>query len=127
MEQIVRDALGSVNSPAYSAAVSLAIEYGKLLDSAAGVAAEVAEVDLSPRDTDGRRRLERVEKLVAAHAAYSDLGPKLLAALTALGATPASVKDAGGGGPVAGLPSPLQAARDAARARRAASEYTASA
>ena len=122
MEQSVRDSLASVKDAQYQGAVDLAVSYGRLLDQAAAISAEVEHLDgdLFGRDVDARRRLERVEKLVAGHAAFSDLGPKLLAALTALGATPAAVKDVKGGGTVVPISSPLQAARDRARANRAA-------
>lgn len=63
----------------------------------------------------------KVSSALAEHSVASDLGPKLLAALTALGCTVAARKEAGGGGskaPVINMPNPLQAARDAARERR---------
>jgi len=84
--------------PEDAAARLLAMRYAAVIDAQ-------AEVDEA---TDGK-----VDALL-------EFGPKLLAVLTALGATPAGRKnEKGGGGSVSNLPSPLQALRDAARARTA--------
>ena len=71
------------------AAKALVIHYAALIDDAVRLAAEADRVwdELSFDDIDGRKRLIRVEAAVSAQSVASDLGPKLLAGLTALGCT----------------------------------------
>jgi hypothetical protein len=71
------------------------------------------------REREIREAWDRVSSALAEHSVASDLGPKLLAALTSLGATLSGRKGEGAGGRVVPIGvSPLQAARDAARDRR---------
>ena len=100
MTQAVKDALAAAHvAPRDRAAAQLAGRYAVLLD------------DL--RDTDGEV------------AGYSDIGPKLLATLTALGLTPAGRGQKGGGpsvAPVATVLDELRARRES-RAKRAVGEH----
>lgn len=102
------------------AAAALVRHYAALIDDAARLAAEADRTwyDLDPDDIDGRRRLAKLEIMVSAQSVASDLGPKLLAGLTALGCTLA------GRGVKGKEPSraadPVRAAHDEIGARRAA-------
>jgi hypothetical protein len=121
----VERALNAVKiDPKDAGTAEIARHYARLIDDAAP-AAKYGEALAWLDAVDTNQRTEKhailIRAALAEHSVASDLGPKLLAALTALGATPAARKDVGGGGAdVVGLPSPLQAARDAARERRAA-------
>lgn len=99
MVSAVTDSLQAAQTqPEDAAARLLAMKYAKAIDSEAAI----------DEASDGK-----VDALL-------EFGPKLLAVLTALGATPAGRKnEKGGGGGVSTIPSPLQALRDAARARTA--------
>lgn len=57
---------------------------------------------LDPDDEEANEALEKVAAVLTEHSVASDIGPKLLAALTALGLTPAGrggAKDGGGNEP----------------------------
>lgn len=115
-------------APEDVAAVALAVRYAELLDEAAvsqqyAEAVKLVDSALDQGNPLVARAWSRIVSALAEHSTASDLGPKLLAALTSLGATPAARKDAAkGGAKVVNLPaSPLTALRDAARARNAAS------
>jgi hypothetical protein len=94
-------------------AVSIAREYARLIDEAASPALskalrlvsehiEEALLSFGPREQTKRQQLEdamaRVSATLAEHSVASDLGPKLLATLTALGLTPAGRAEKGGKG-----------------------------
>lgn len=75
------------------AIASLSLEYAKTLDRAAAIAAHAAKLEKllsAPKDIDLADQVRALRQRVAAHAAVSDLGPKLLSALDALQATPKS-------------------------------------
>lgn len=101
-----------------AAAVALAKRYAALIDEAAPAAKyrdplrKLAEA-LDPDDQAAVDAYDRVRTALAEHSVASDLGPKLLAALTALGATPAAraAKGGGQGGPVASKLDELRARR----------------
>ncbi len=90
-----------------TAAVALARRYAELLDNATVAAKYVKHLDglraaldeLGPAaELEGwRENLDRIAEALAAHSVASDLGPKLLAALTALGMTPAARRATNGG------------------------------
>lgn len=121
----VEKALRAVRiDPKDAGTAEIARHYARLIDDAAP-AAKYGEALSWLDSVETNQRTEKhvllIRSALSEHSVASDLGPKLLAALTALGATPAARKDTGGGGgDVIGLPNPLQAARDAARERRAA-------
>ncbi len=119
-------------------AVALARRYAQLLDDA--VAADkytkalrlVGEAVAEQADAMGIGQQTRADQLLTAwdriasalaeHSVASDLGPKLQAALTALGMTPAgrSEKQGGEGSNVTSIRSPLTIARERAGKRDAA-------
>ena len=109
------------------AAAGLAQRYAELLDEAA-VSQQYAEaLRLVGEALDTRNPLvlkawDRVQTALSEHTTASDLGPKLLATLTALGCSLAGRKalTEKGGGTVHDLPeSPLKQLRDEARQRNA--------
>lgn len=63
----------------------LALQYARTIDQAAAIAAQAAKI---PFDPDTEEELKKLRNRVSAQVTMSDLGPKLLAALDALGATP---------------------------------------
>lgn len=71
--------------PEDTALAALALEYGRTIDRAAIIAAQAAKI---PFDPDSAEEVARLRAKVSAHSTMSDVGPKLLAALDALGATP---------------------------------------
>lgn len=71
--------------PEDAALAALALEYGRTVDRAAAIAAQAAKI---PFDPDTAEAVEQLRKRVTAHATMADLGPKILAVLDALGATP---------------------------------------
>lgn len=86
--------------------VALARQYAVLIDNAAPAAKYRKHLDglrtaldlLEPEEcADALEHLDAVAVALAEHSVASDLGPKLLAALTALGLTPAARKAAMGG------------------------------
>lgn len=88
--------------PEDAAVAELAREYARTIDTARIIAAQLARM---PVTEDNAEELAKLRAKVAAHSTMADIGPKLLAALDALGATPkarAAAKDqkppAAGGG-----------------------------
>lgn len=101
-----------------AAVVKLTERYAAAIDHAAELAAAVdaAGEALDPDDVASRVQLARLAAQVEAQAVLGAFGPKLLAALQALGATPAArAKRRTEGGGSAG-PNRLQALREARRA-----------
>lgn len=106
-----------------AAARRLAEQYAARIDDARRLADEVAAVE--PENEGQARRLAVLARQVEAQAVLADLGPKLLAVLDALGATPrARLAAAGakGGGPGDG---PSRTPLDDARDRRARQRHAA--
>jgi hypothetical protein len=90
--------------------VVLAKRYAALLDEAAipqSYAEALHHLGTLVVDEVGRRHLQRIAAALSEHSVTSDLGPKLLAALTALGCNPGArvpVKGGNSGAPVPGGP-----------------------
>lgn len=63
----------------------LALRYARTIDRAEAIAARAAQI---PFDPDSADEVKRLAQRVSAQVTMSDLGPKLQAALDALGATP---------------------------------------
>lgn len=105
------------------AAAVLLRHYAALMDHAVTLRDEVDQtwLSLSLDDIDGRRRLMKLEQAVSAQSVASDLGPKLLAALTALGCTLAGRGTKGKDAPRAA--DPKRAAHDEIAARRKARQH----
>jgi hypothetical protein len=115
----VEATLGALElAPADAALVRLVRDYAAAIDKAAELAADVeaAEGTLDPDDIIGRRQLAELARKVERQAVLATLGPKLLAALEALGATPAARNRGRAGGGGHGGDSRLQALREARRA-----------
>lgn len=135
MTRAVDAALATITDrPADAAAVALCREYARLIDNAAPaskyrkalskVAALAARFDT---DTDTAAALDTVAVALAEHSVASDLGPKLLAALTALGLTAAG-RTTGKDQPSDGPPrSPLDELRQRRARKRAAADMDAAA
>ena len=113
------------SKPEDAAAVALARRYAALIDDAA-VAAKYREPLAVLRravafygEDDAVKALDKIADALGAHSVASDLGPKLLAALTALGMTAAGRGARGGesGGPGVGIAARLDEFT-AARARK---------
>lgn len=85
--------------PEDAAVSALAVEYAETIDNAAELAKAAEAV---PYDPDTAAMVARLKTRVDAHVVMSELGPKLLAALTALGATPAARAAAGKPAPAGG-------------------------
>lgn len=100
--------------PRDAGGVELVKRYALLIDQAQELADEAALIE--PDDETMARRLRALQVQVDAQAVVSDLGPKLLAALTALGMTQAGRSVKGGGQGVPAVAGKL----DELRARRAA-------
>lgn len=89
-----------------AAARRLAMRYADQLDEAALIAADLEDVEV---DEDNAQLLYALRKRVEAHQVLLDLGPKLLAVLESLGATPKGRAamgyrpSTGGGGKLAAL------------------------
>lgn len=99
-----------------AAAVKLAQRYAITIDEATNVAADLAaSLAEATYDDDIAKRLYTLAKRVEAQTVLADLGPKLLAALESLGATPAARARLRGGAP-ARAQSRLQALRETRRA-----------
>lgn len=99
-------------APEDAAAVRLAQRYAATIDRAAEIAADLDEIP--PEDYDTEKLIRALRAKVEAQAVLAELGPKLLAALEALGATPAArAKLKAGGAPSA--PSRLEALRQTRR------------
>lgn len=71
--------------PEDTALAALALQYARTLDRCEAIAADARRV---PFDEDTADALDTLKRRVGAVVATSDLGPKILAALDALGATP---------------------------------------
>lgn len=96
----VRQAVGELDlRPEDVAVAALAVEYAETIDRAAVLAQLAADV---PYDDDTAAMVSRLKQRVDAHAVMADVGPKLLAALDALGATPKARAAAGRPAPAAG-------------------------
>lgn len=95
-----------------AAAVKLAIRYARTIDAAAQLAADLAVFDV---DEDNAKRLYALIKAVDAQTVLDTLGPKLLAVLDSLGATPKARAARKGGAPVAPRQGKLAAIRSARR------------
>ncbi len=104
-------------------AAQLCRHYAALMDDAERLAeeAERAWEELSLDDIDGRRRLARLEAMLAPRVVANDLGPKLLAGLTALGLTLAGRGEKGKADEH--VADPVRAAHDEIGARRAARKH----
>lgn len=107
----VSETLGKLQlQPEDAAIAAVALEYATTMDRAAAIAAAAAKI---PYSEDTEEELRKLRSRVSAQAVVSDLGPKLLAALDALQATPKSRATAGKPAP-AGKTSKLTALRAAA-------------
>jgi hypothetical protein len=96
----VLETLGKVELRPEDAAIqALAEAYARTMDRAAAIAARAAAL---PPDPDVMEELDRLRKRVSAQVTMSDLGPKLQAALDALGATPKARATMGKPNPVTG-------------------------
>jgi hypothetical protein len=99
-------ALESKLQPEDAALAALALRYAQTIDTAAELAELAAAV---PYDPDTAQTVARLRQRVDAHAVMAEVGPKLQAALTELGATPraraaaAKPAPAGRGGKLAAL------------------------
>jgi hypothetical protein len=104
-----------------AALIQLARRYAEAIDDNLRIEHELYELGRLT-DVDGlwelNARVKAAEKSVAKLNALNDLGPKLLAALVQLGATPAARKAVKGGEPVER--DPVREAVDELRAARAA-------
>ena len=99
-----------------AAVVRLTQRYAAQLDRAAELAAKADAIELDPDDRDGQLLLATLAAQVGAQQALATLGPKLLAALQALQATPAArARRKGGGGDHAGEQNRLAQLRAARR------------
>jgi len=100
LARFVRETLEKLQLQPEDAAVSaLAVEYAETIDNAAELA-KAAEA--LPYDPDTAVMVARLKTRVDAHVVMVDLGPKLLAALDALGATPKARQVAGKPAPAGG-------------------------
>lgn len=101
----IEETLASLeNRPEDAGVRAIALEYARTIDRAAIIAAQVAKL---PFDPDSADAVDQLRKRVSAHATMADLGPKLLAALDALGATPKARVAQGKGAPPSGGKSKL--------------------
>lgn len=94
-------------------AVRLARRYAATIDQAAQLAADLA--DLEPEDNSSAKRIHALAKAVEAKGVLAELGPKLLACLEQLGATPVARSRMKGGKPGGGT-NRLEGLRQARRA-----------
>lgn len=129
--------------PLDAASGALAVRYAELMDEAVAaqkyvsalrligecVSYRVDDLAASPTGQSAASQLstawDKISSALAEHSVASDLGPKLLAAMTALNLTPAARekgKPAAAEGEVVKLTNPLEASRDAARQRRQRSQ-----
>lgn len=81
-----------VLQPEDAALARLALSYARTIDTAAAIA---AQADRIPFDPDTADEVKKLRAKVSAHSTMADLGPKLQAALDALGATPKARASAG--------------------------------
>lgn len=135
LTRAVLDAIGAAElKPRHAGTVALATRYATLIDNASpptkyreSIAAVMAGVETLDAmgavvGVDYRKHFMRIVDALSAHSVASDLGPKLLAAMTSLGLTvgaaPAAIVPArGGGGKVDSVAA--VSALDQLRARRA--------
>lgn len=118
----VHETIGQLGLDAVdAAAVALARRYAALIDNAAPDAKyreplRKLGAAIDPADTAALDALDRIRDALAEHSVASDLGPKLLAALSALGATPAAraARKGGTGAPIAGRLAAIRQARGTA-------------
>lgn len=104
----VRETVGHLQlQPEDAGIAELALRYAETMDRAAELAELAAQV---PYDPDTAVQVARLRQRVEAHVVMVDLGPKLQAALDALGATPKS-RALAGKPPPAGQASKLTALR----------------
>lgn len=99
---------------------ALALAYARRIDDATATAAAAADIDLTDASTPITRRVTALRQRVDAVTILDQLGPKLLAALEALGATPraaAALTGKPGPGGQATAPPP-QTALERLRAKR---------
>ncbi|MBL8926330.1 MAG: hypothetical protein JNM77_08825 [Pseudonocardia sp.] len=86
IEQAVADTLSKLQLQPEDAGIrALALRYGRTIDDARKLADEAAAL---PYDPDTATLVARLKLKVDAHTVAVDVGPKLQAALDALGATP---------------------------------------
>lgn len=110
--------------PEDAGAKALARRYAALIDDAVPAAKYTEALQVLRRAVDecsdptAGKHLEKIEAALAAHSVASDLGPKLLAVLTALGMTAAGRTTKGGAGGGVGPVSPVASKLDELRARR---------
>lgn len=102
-------------APEDEALARLAVGYARTIDQAAAIASAAQRI---PYDPDTAEQVKKLAARVGAHATMADLGPKLLGALDALGATPkaraAGAKPGGAKPGAKSSVSPLNALRQAA-------------
>lgn len=109
--------------PEDGGAKALTLQYAALIDEAVPAAKYDKPLRVLRRavdecsDPNAGEHLAKIEAALAAHSVVSDLGPKLLAALTALGMT-ASGRTTKGGAGGAGPVSPVASKLDELRAKR---------
>lgn len=104
-----RETIGHLQlQPEDAGIAALALRYAETIDHAADLAEAAANV---PYDPDTAQQVARLRQRVEAHIVMIDLGPKLQAALDALGATPKARALTGKLAP-AGSKSKLTALRD---------------
>ena len=110
--------------PEDGAAKALARRYATLIDEAAPLAKydeplkALRQAVSECSDPGAARHLAKIEAALSAHSVASDLGPKLLAVLTALGMTSAGRSTKGGAGGGVGPVSPVASKLDELRVRR---------
>lgn len=104
--------------PEDAAAIRLAERYAAALDDAVLIAIGLGELDelLPVSDEDGRKTLFALSKRVEAQAVLAELGPKLLAVLESLGASPKARAAVAGKGGAPRDPSARRSALDGQRA-----------
>jgi hypothetical protein len=111
LEQSVRETLETLPLRPEDAGLRvLALRYARVIEESRALAEAAAAL---PYDPDTAVQVARIRDRLAAHAVMSDLGPKLLAALDALGATP-KARAAAGKPPPPGATSRLAALRGSA-------------
>lgn len=121
MAEAVGAALATIKDrPQDAGAVELCRRYAALIDNAAPAAKyrkhlDVLRVALADASEPAAEALERVVEALAEHSVASDLGPKLLATLSALGLTLAG---RGSGATNGGAHEPARNPLDELRARR---------
>lgn len=126
MARAVAEALATIKArPEDAGAAELCRRYAELLDAATPSSVyrrhlrAIHTALTTGEPDDAYEALEKITDALAAHSVASDLGPKLCAALTALGLTLAGRGAGKGGGPVVGAgASEFEKRRERARAER---------